>query len=628
MTGFTENPLFLDPVNRWLKNANIADAVLDGSEFLSMEGSNAFELTVHDPRSNFVAAYLTETSAGDDDVIVLQPIDLKVGENYYRLSRVDANGDQITMTFEAREVVYLRSHDDKLVASRASVTRAQFIRRMVDEIAKPRRSVARPIAFWAPEVSVKQPVAKPTAEQTKQLAQDALSSPDTPIAEKARLLSGVTVKGKRATTEQKRNLLTALQIADDMKASTKVKIALIAALVTESTALNLPDGDGTSRGILQVTAATARNAGLDARDVSAVIKAFLNRGFYGNGGAIKVAKAHTAYKPHQIAQAVQGSGDATGGNYREWVDEATKTVKRISGDDAGGEGSYYYKQYQFLREQGENSWAAMNRLAEEVAKRVFVQDGIVIYASDLALIKLPARARLAVGDPTIQSYSYQLDGRKPVTEATLQVLSGEWRIPHGQPIVLEDSGPLDGKWLVWSVRKPISGVQHEVVLRKPQSPKAEPRSELAQTQGSGSSSGGIGGLDADSNIVKAYHAAEKIDRKHYKYVLGGGHAKAGTPTGGYDCSGAVAAVLVAAGWYSKGNTVPRSDALPSTAGAVQGKGKYMTIWANAGHVFLEFNLPGKGRQMWGTSRSNTNGGPGFTDVRSTTGFTAYRFPGD
>src|SRR5699024_4368772 len=110
--------------------------------------------------------------------------------------------------------------------------------------------------------------------------------------------------------------------------------------------------------------------------------------------------------------------------------------------------------------------------------------------------------------------------------------------------------------------------------------------------------GGKGGVDLDQaaiasnglaivpdtappKLVALMHAANDVARK--PYVYGGGHGRnAGEiwADSAYDCSGSVSYALAAAG-YLEG---------PETSGTLMsfgkpGPGKWVTIYANAGHAF-------------------------------------------
>jgi len=81
--------------------------------------------------------------------------------------------------------------------------------------------------------------------------------------------------------------------------------------------------------------------------------------------------------------------------------------------------------------------------------------------------------------------------------------------------------------------------------------------------------------------------------RHKPYVWGGGHGS--FRARGYDCSGSVSYVLHAAGLLS----------FPEVSGAlahwgVKGEGKWITVYANAGHAFmiiagLRFDTSGEGQ---------------------------------
>jgi hypothetical protein len=74
------------------------------------------------------------------------------------------------------------------------------------------------------------------------------------------------------------------------------------------------------------------------------------------------------------------------------------------------------------------------------------------------------------------------------------------------------------------------------------------------------------------------------------YVWGGGHG-GWKPSGGYDCSGFVSAVLHAGGYLSEPQD---TETLPSAAGIESGPGRYVTIYDRTdsgaeGHVILEID---------------------------------------
>jgi peptidoglycan hydrolase-like protein with peptidoglycan-binding domain len=108
-------------------------------------------------------------------------------------------------------------------------------------------------------------------------------------------------------------------------------------------------------------------------------------------------------------------------------------------------------------------------------------------------------------------------------------------------------------------------------------------------------------------------AADRIDSKGYAYRWGGGHNMAFS--GPYDCSGAVSAVLHAAGLLKR----------PMVSGefmrwGAPGPGA-VTIYANAGHVYMSI----LGR-YFGTSSANPAGGAGWFKGGPRPGFAVVHVP--
>jgi cell wall-associated NlpC family hydrolase len=84
--------------------------------------------------------------------------------------------------------------------------------------------------------------------------------------------------------------------------------------------------------------------------------------------------------------------------------------------------------------------------------------------------------------------------------------------------------------------------------------------------------------DAPARVRAVIRAANAIVGKPYKW--GGGHARLRDT--GYDCSGAVSYALIQAGQL---RTTMVSGDLARTFAA--GSGRYVSVYANAGHVYME-----------------------------------------
>ena len=124
--------------------------------------------------------------------------------------------------------------------------------------------------------------------------------------------------------------------------------------------------------------------------------------------------------------------------------------------------------------------------------------------------------------------------------------------------------------------------------------------KAAHLRSHGSRAGG-GGLPV--RVRRAIAAGNRIDTLPYRY--GGGHGS--FSDSGYDCSGSVSYVLHAAGALSS----PLDSGQLTSYGA-PGRGRWITVYANAGHAFAVIN----GR------RFDTSGGGGRwqSSMRSSAGY--------
>ena len=118
---------------------------------------------------------------------------------------------------------------------------------------------------------------------------------------------------------------------------------------------------------------------------------------------------------------------------------------------------------------------------------------------------------------------------------------------------------------------------------------------------------------AKEMIAAMIRMANRIDRHHYAYRWGGGHNS--RFSGPYDCSGAVSAVLHAAGLLSR----------PMVSGEFMHWGAphrgAVTIYANAGHVYMSI----LGR-FFGTTHANPGGGAGWFKGAPRRGFAVVHVP--
>jgi hypothetical protein len=125
--------------------------------------------------------------------------------------------------------------------------------------------------------------------------------------------------------------------------------------------------------------------------------------------------------------------------------------------------------------------------------------------------------------------------------------------------------------------------------------------------------GGGGGGGLPLRIRRAIAAGDRIAFKPYR--LGGGHRS--FRDSAYDCSGTVSYVLHAAGALGS----PLDSSALARYGS-PGKGRWITIYANAGHAFMVVN----GRRF-DTSMRGPGGSRWSSRMRSTAGYTVRHPPG-
>jgi hypothetical protein len=115
--------------------------------------------------------------------------------------------------------------------------------------------------------------------------------------------------------------------------------------------------------------------------------------------------------------------------------------------------------------------------------------------------------------------------------------------------------------------------------------------------------------NAPAPVKAAIAAANRIHT--LPYIWGGGHARFASP--GYDCSGAVSYALHGAGLI----TTPM-DSGEMMSWGVAGKGRWITVYANAGHAFAVID-----GVRWDTSGDSSGTGPRWhPEMVSTAGYVA------
>jgi hypothetical protein len=600
--GLTTGPEWLVPdpgddlehlvLNGKQLTADIRNSTLSGQIERTIEGASKVSMTVHDPDRRLAGSGL-----------LLEGVPLEIEDHRFALAGTEKSGHDFTLTFEQWEIWRFRKPRPFRRAYRDKITRAQFIQAMVLEEAA---RLDMDVVFIAPSLNRRQAVAGETKRKTRRKKNDDRDPGLDPHAK-------LKVKGRLASAYQRRIGERALDVAERRQAPERARIALMAALIVESEVRDLRYGDRDSEGALQVRVGI--HGAEVARSVEKSVDKFLTTGFWNYGGAIELARDNLRMDPATIAQRVQGSGAPS--EYAKHIQEATAWVHAYGGEGGDSGEITIAKRYPFVRKRNESVWAAAQRLAAEVEWRRFMVENRFYYASEPDLFRSRPRIRVVEFEDGVDWIDYDWRRGMKASEVTVACRADRWIAPPGTVATVDEQGPqVDGKWLVASISRDLFTPTATITMRQPAKPKPEPAPEtstrsLARTR----SSSGNAAKDKVANL-KARCAV--LSKYTPGYLYGGGHGpalkdlKATQPL---DCSSSTSLALFRADLFV-GPTAWVSGKFAADYGK-PGKGKYVTIWANAGHVFIQGN-------GWRFDTGGPGGGHGpklHNQERSTAGFT-------
>lgn len=435
----------------------------------------------------------------------------------FRLADVDfpLGSPNVRLTWDDESAALARRHTREITVSRGSKTRAGTIGMAFDRI----KEIAVP--YRSPEENIRQ-----NQETVDEDQADGKGFPDG---------VKVTIKGAKATREQLKNLTTALEVADRLKAGERATLALITAGTTESQWLQKTEAesDADSSGVLQVQKRTADNikprteavydpisgrmrgggtatprdeagpiapGSLDPLDIKEVVRLFLIRGYAAyRGGAIKYAAENPEAEIYEIAQAQQGSGTgrATNGqaNYGPWVEEAKAILDAWGGT---GEVTVLRESFEFRiggkedpddkNEKPENYWAGANRLGNELdGWQLWSWRNQINFISDEWLFRRKPVLRIGPEHVIPAHRDPERDALKPFWQIGYRAASGSaiqevrfagpsrrWDYAPGSVILLDDLGDLDGRWLLSEHDFDLQRDVGTFTVRRPMEKQPEP----------------------------------------------------------------------------------------------------------------------------------------------------------
>ena len=127
-------------------------------------------------------------------------------------------------------------------------------------------------------------------------------------------------------------------------------------------------------------------------------------------------------------------------------------------------------------EEQEDTWAALGRLADEVAWRRWEDRAVVKFMADSFLEAQEVAYRIKENTGPVGTIGFDHDVGKPVATMRVEVNAARWSVPLGALVEVEGEGPGDGKWLLSEIDKPLSRVQAMLTLirSRPTLPEPEP----------------------------------------------------------------------------------------------------------------------------------------------------------
>lgn len=633
----------------------IGGGLVSLSEEHAIDGSPTVRVSVFDPDRVLVSSGLLDVRASDEDRLRSE-VELRVDNVNYWLRHVAKREDMFELTFEQETVARMRVRRGAMRVRARVEDHRRFIARLCARSGVPAPVTAAP---GPRELAARQRAGIGTRLRLdrRQAERDERRAPG--LADGA----NITIKGRRADAEQIRNLNVGLSEALLCDPTPLALVTLVAAGIVESDWRNKQGAgaDHVSWGVIQNI--PGRSAGVNgtvtreqALDVAySVRSALLPPGPTSAGGLIKVSRQQPDLDPGTLADICingLGVGDP---RYPEKVngrrDEAARIIRAFTGSEglASGLSSVTFERViesPLTVERGETDWDAAMRTAESYGFRFFVAGNQPYYLADEILMRSrPRLGPLSEDSPGVDWIDWEWAPHKQLRRTELRCRATAWHAPVGSVVLLDrscgpagesDDNPAQGRWLVGEYRRDRFSSSADVTLIKGRRPTVPTETQTETIEVAGNVRGVPDGMDlagVPGVVQAALAAAYRIDGKGYPYAWGGGHPQVGkpsqdtrttTPRIGYDCSGYVGAVLSAAGLAYTSGSVPASGSMTSLG--LSGQGRWMTVWANATHVYIEFRLPG------GTFRADTGGGPPDgprvrRGARSNSGFTPRHFRG-
>jgi hypothetical protein len=497
---------------------------------MSLDEAATVTFSVADPSGSLDALALAQA----DESRLLSGIDVRWRALWWRITRIERDEGAWIVVCEDRIASYLQSHKRVVSASRADMTRAQFVRRLALGV-----KAGGGIPRYIPELKEKQGIYKPEQPKARKTAEKQISTPDglagtvwdssgtTAAGGWGAAASKVTVKGKRADAAQLADLDEALREASSLGAAPRVMMAVVMTMTQESVVgKTVVSVSGRHHGNFHQEVGTgwARTVA-SAKSVKESTRRFLTGGDLGapgwkqRFGSVKASTSGPLTLGGMIDR-VQVAG--TPAAFQQWEQEAKKTVdlwvgRNQSGPPSPGSSStsnafgdgaaaaasgvddadrYYRGQYKFRTSDGEpmNWWDATGALADEVQRHRWAVSNTLGFATDREMIRGNPVLWISRDKQDVRGLKWTWDKRREASQMSVQLaLTDPFQLLPGMVAMVDDEAPSSGRWLVESIDvDPCAGCIADVTLRRPGAKLLEPAPELKLRKESKVTIGGDG----------------------------------------------------------------------------------------------------------------------------------------
>lgn len=446
----------------------------------TIEGASTLTIGLHDPHRDLLRSRMFKSY-----------FDVEIDDLHFRLVAISKQSSVLELTFEDRQVAYLRKYKGPEKAFRDEVTRAQFIMALVRKVREER------IPVHIPELKVEQPILPPGSSSTAALPTSGMDPAEGKKAEKGiDRNANLTIQGAQANSEQLDNCEIVLNKGAEMGASQKVLVGSIACGIQEARCYNVQPGGADpghldSEGFFQQRPSAGWGPASEPLDKDA--EQFFKK-------AIQQDKQSPSLSIGQLVFNVQIG--ASPGLYQSRVPEANRIVEAWGGgglSGAAGAAGVKATRYAFEIEREETYWDGMGRLAEEVQWRRWVSAGVFYYASELAMYHSNPYMFIRGDEEGILEVDFDYDVGNRVTEARIRANIKEWGAPPGTVCKLgDDFGPAEGRFIVKDISSSLYSDEADITISRPTIPLPEPAPETKSVSGSGPTGGEASGSPVEA----------------------------------------------------------------------------------------------------------------------------------